>query len=684
MNRQAAGGAGTKQRVRVGVRAREEHMNAKVSSFFPFHSVREGQREFMADVEHALVAGEILLAHAPTGIGKTVAALAPAIQYAIENEKTVFFLTPKRSQHKIAIDTLRLIKEHGGLDLTVVDITSKQSMCPRAVSLYREFYSLFNEFCRNEQRSRRCWYYMNHDADAMLRIRSEIMHVEELCEWCRERQICPYKTALEVGKDADAIVCDYNYLFSRDIAEKVLEKIGRSLDELILIVDEAHNLPDRIRRNLSSELRLKTISEAARGIRSIDREMYHNLSQLEMTLSKLVMSAVESRREEMMVDRDFLMGELEKILRQRIEVMSYEEFSDRIRSIADTLAGAGAGAGAGIEADGIGLLRSTPGTKERETLQRNLISIADFLDAWRTEDKCLRILSLRAVDNPTLSVKLLDPSVLSEPVFRKAHASIIMSGTLYPVEMYADVLGISRIETRGVKLRKYRSPFPRENRLIVVTRGLTTRYTERNEAMYMRIGEEIGEVAENVRGCMAVFFPSYALLKSILAYLPPRIRMRVRVERREMGKADRNRLYEQLRNDDAGILFAVQGGSFSEGMDYESNILKTIIVVGLPLSPPTLEVKMIQGYYAGKYGTNTGRLYGYLYPAITKVLQAAGRGIRSEHDRCIIILMDYRFAQFPYKRCLPPDFDMIFTDKEKVADLCRQFFNSAPSHLRSG
>jgi len=643
-------------------------MEVRSSSFFPFPSVREGQREFMADVKHAVEAGGILVAHAPTGIGKTVAALVPALQYAIENEKTVFFLTSKRSQHKIAIDTLRLIKERNGLNLTAVDITSKQSMCPRAVSIYREFYSLFNEFCRNEQRNKRCWYYMNHDADALARIRSEIMHVEELCEWCKTRQVCPYKAALEVGKSADVIVCDYNHLFSRDIASKMLEKIEKNLDELIVIVDEAHNLPDRIRNNLSSELRLKTISETARGIRNIDRELYNNLLQMEMILKKLVTNAAKAKRAEITVDRDFLIGELEKMLRRRIEVLSYKEFINAIRSRAEAIHAS--------TSRSMPMSMSTGGEsetrKERDILQSNLASISDFLDAWTTEEKCLRILSIN--DNPTLSLKLLDPSVLSEPVFRRAHASIMMSGTLYPVEMYADVLGATRVNGREIILREYKSPFPRENRLIAVTRGLTTKYTKRGEAMYRRIGEKIEAIAENVRGGMAVFFPSYALLKAILAYLSPQIRRRVMVERREMGKMERNRLYEQLRDEESGILFAVQGGSFSEGMDYESNTLKAIIVVGLPLSPPTLEVKATQGYYTGKYGADKGRLYGYLYPAITKVLQAAGRGIRSEHDRCIIVLMDYRFAQFPYKRCLPPDFDMIFTDR--VEDLCRSFFNS--------
>jgi len=608
----------------------------------------------MKDVKHSVEGGNILIAHAPTGIGKTVAALVPALQYAVETEKTVFFLTSKRSQHKIAIDTLRLIKEHAKLDFVTVDVTSKQSMCPRAVSIYREFYSLFNEFCKSEQKSKRCRYFMKRDEEALQRVKEEIMHVEDLCSWCASRGVCPYKAALEVAESADVLVCDYNYLFSADVAEAVLEKIKRSLDDLIVIVDEAHNLPDRIRNNLSSELRMSTVTGAARGLRHTNRELHGNLMELERIFTKLAMEASKNKRVEINVATDFLVEEMEKVLRRRIEAMSYDEFANSLREIAKDF--------------------QTSGGSKDEIVQRNVLSVADFLDGWGTREKCLRIFSLSQNDNPTLLFKLLDPSVISEPIFAKAHSTIMMSGTLCPTAMYADVLGASpdRLKGKEIVLREYKSPFPAENRLIVVTKELTTKYAKRGEEMYRKVAGKIAEVAKNVKGGMAVFFPSYALLKNIAAYLPLEVKRRAIVERRGMKKEEKNRLYEMLRADDEGILLAVQGGSLSEGMDYESNTLKAIIVVGLPLSPPTLEVKTIEGYYAGKYGAEKGRLYGYYYPAITKVLQAAGRGIRSEHDRCIIVLMDYRFAKYPYKNCLPPDFDMTFTDSAE--EYCRHFF----------
>ncbi|MEA3488421.1 MAG: ATP-dependent DNA helicase [Euryarchaeota archaeon] len=637
-------------------------MAEKKHAIFPFPSVRAGQKEFMKDVQHAVDSGGILIAHAPTGIGKTVAVLAPALQYAIENDKTLFFLTSKKSQHKIAIDTLRLLKERMNLDVVAVDITSKQSMCPRAVSIYREFYSLFNEFCKYEQKNKRCRYFMKQDEDTIRGIKEEIMHVEELCSWCTTRGICPYKAALDAGKSADVLVCDYNYLFSHDIAERVLEKTETGLEDIIVIVDEAHNLPDRIRNNLSSELRMKVLSETARGIRATNREMYDNLLQLEMMFKRLTREAVKQNKSEIRVERDFLLDGLESILRRRIDAMSYAEFIDSLRHIAE-----------GFDS-GTKNTKNTKYRAEKETLQRNILTMADFFDSWQTEEKCLRIFSVSQQDNPTIFFKLLDPSVVSEPIFAKAHATILMSGTLCPTEMYADILGAApdRLKGKELVLNEYRSPFPAENRLVVVTKELTTKYTKRGDEMYQNIANKIDEVAKYVIGGMAVFFPSYALLKNIYAYLPDDVRSRAIVEKREMNKDEKNRLYEMLRDNFSKVLLAVQGGSFSEGMDYESNTLKAIIVVGLPLSPPTLEVKTIEGYYIGKYGTEKGRHYGYFYPAITKVLQAAGRGIRSEHDRCIIVLMDYRFARYPYKNCLPPDYDITFTDKAE--DLCKDFF----------
>ncbi|MHC1635140.1 MAG: ATP-dependent DNA helicase [Candidatus Methanospirareceae archaeon] len=632
--------------------------NYLINNFFPFSKIREGQREFMEDVAGVVEGGDILFAHAPTGIGKTVAALTPSLQYAIRNDKMVFFLTPKRTQHKIAVDTLRLIKRTKDVDIRCVDVISKQAMCPRriyGVKDEREYYSVFNEFCKIEQKMKRCRYFLRYDEEVLERIREEIMHVEELCDFCIDRGVCPHKTALEACKEADVLICDYNYLFDRDISENVLDKIGRDLEDIIVIVDEAHNLPDRIRANLSSELRITTITAAARAIKAFDRELYVLLMRLEEIFRMLAKRAGE---EEMRVEREYFEEEVERALKGRIEEMSYDEFVFRLKEAVEEIE------------------EARYEEIEKENAKRNILSVAKFLEGWKTEEECSRIFSNKYA--PTLSFKLFDPSLVSENILKGAHSTIMMSGTLCPTEMYADILGATSEavkERKEVIMKEYRSPFPKENRLIIVTKGLTTKYKERGEGMYKRIAEKIGGIARCVEGGMAVFFPSYELLDAISRYLPEDMKARCIIERREMGKRERNELYERLK-EEGGFLLGVQGGSLSEGIDYASNILKAVVIVGLPLSPPTLEVKDIERYYKKKFGEKKGRLYGYIYPAITKVLQAAGRGIRSETDRCMIVLMDYRFAQMPYRRCFPADYDVLYTDKAE--ELCRNFFFDKP------
>jgi DNA excision repair protein ERCC-2 len=602
---------------------------------FPFKEIRSGQREFLNDVQRTVEEGKILIAHAPTGIGKTAAALAPTLKYGMEHDKIVLFLTSKQSQHKIAVDTLKLMRRMR--DFTVVDVISKQDMCPRRIA--KEHPAVFNEICKIEQKTRSCGYFLRHDDDVIDEITKRVLHVEELMDLCKNRGMCPHKTALDVAKYADVMVCDYNYIFS-DLSETILQKIGRSLHDIIIIVDEAHNLPERIRNNLNDELSLWTLKEAESEIRH-SPSLYHYIKEMDSFFQNF---ASKMKEEEINVEMESFVDGVNRILRSELNPIEYEDFVKELKEVAVE-----------IEEEG-----------------EHVMGIAEFLDGWNSTNECSRIFSNR--DRPKLSFKLLDPSILSSDILALAHSTIMMSGTLYPMEMYAALLGVN---PERMILRAYDSPFPQENRLIAITKELTTRYVERTESMYMKMANEISEIEKdvNVNGNIAVFFPSYALMESIMSYLPPS-RRRI-IERREMSKKQKNRLYERLKND-GGMLLGVQAGSLSEGLDYEDNLLSVIIVVGLPLSPPTLEVNNTTDYYIKKFGGNIGRCYGYVYPAVNKALQAAGRGIRNENDICAIILMDYRFQFSPYKDCFPPDYEVRVTND--ASELCGSFFDA---HKRS-
>ena len=597
---------------------------------FPFPKIRNGQREFLSDVRCVLSEGKNLIAHAPTGIGKTVAVLAPSLEYALQEGKTVIFLTPKQSQHKIAIETLKLIKDYSKVDFCAVDIISKQNMCPRSVS--KEHFAFFNEFCKIEQKTKSCSYFRRHDPDIANKIIENVLHVEELCDLCSKGGVCPHRTALDVGESADIIICDYNYIFSK-ISETILPRIGKSLENLVIIVDEAHNLPDRIRSQLSDILTLNDIVDASSEIRNLDRILYRHLTDIGRLFDTLIKKV--PKNSETNIDRSYIINEIEKILKSRLDPIGYEEFVDDLRA------------------------------SSIKSQARNIMDVAEFFDGWATKEMCSRIFKN---DNfPNLSYKLLDPSALSEEILSNASSVIMMSGTLYPMEMYAEVLGA---DPRRTLLREYKSPFPQKNRLILVTEELTTRYAERGKSMYGRIADKISEILKRVNGSAAVFFPSYAFMQSVISRLPAKTKRQILIEQRDMNKEQKNGLYSLLKSS-GGVLFGVQAGSLSEGFDYENNILEVVIVVGVPLGPPTLDVKNLMGYYVNKFGREKGKCYGYVYPAMNRALQAAGRGIRSEKDIGIIVLMDYRFQFRPYTDCFPKDYNVKLTDE--VEKLCSEF-----------
>ena len=600
---------------------------------FPFPKIRNGQKEFLSDVRDVLFEGKNLIAHAPTGIGKTVASLSPSLEYALENKKTVIFLTPKQSQHKIAVETLKLIKNTSKTDFVVIDVISKQDMCPRSVS--KERYAFFNEFCKIEQKTKNCSYFRRHDVEVVNKISENVLHVEELCNICVKNGVCPHRTALDVGENADIIICDYNYIFSK-ISETILPRIKKSLENLIIIVDEAHNLPERIRNQLSDILTQNDLSEASSEIRTIEPTLYRHLNDFSGVFKSLIKKT--PKNSEIRVERDSIIKEVEKILKSRFNPISYEEFVDDLRTVS-------------VESEAW-----------------HAMEVSEFLDGWATKERCSRIFTNS--DFPNLSYKLLDPSILSEKIISNAHSTIMMSGTLYPMEMYSEVLGANPNRTL---LKEYESPFPKENRLIMVTEELTTRYRERGQLMYERIAYKISKIfneIDEINGNAAVFFPSYALMQSIISELPLKMKRRILIEKRNMSKAEKNGLYKILM-DSGGFLFGVQAGSLSEGFDYEDNILTAVIVVGVPLGPPTLDVKNLVGYYVNKFGREKGNCYGYLYPAMSRALQAAGRGIRSESDIGIIVFMDYRFQFRPYSDCFPSDYNVMLTDESEK--LCAKF-----------
>ena len=590
---------------------------------WPFDRVRPGQAEFLADARAAVADGAHLLAHAPTGIGKTAVALAATLDVALANNKVVLFLTSRQSQHRIAVETLKRM-EAKGARLASVDVIAKQAMCLQDGA--PAFGRAFHEFCELKVRTRSCTFYNRDDAVVVQAVLQRPLHVQELVRASAACRVCPHKVAMDAAVRAHVVVCDYNYVFS-DILDWTLERLGRPLEDLILVVDEAHNLPDRIRAHLGGDLSLHDLVRASREARDLDPEAAHQLAGVARSLERYL-SAIRSER---VARKEEFVEAVEAGLRQGLrDHLSYTDLVELVEHAAE---------------EGV--------RRGRYTI---LPDVVDFLRKWRDVDEGILRLLVPG-DEGKFAFRLMDPSVLSAPVFRRVHASVLMSGTLHPAEMYADLLGIPEPRRR---LRAYGSPFPKENRLLLVHPTATTQYTRRGDEMYDLLAREILAIASTVPGNVAAFFPSYELLEAAHERVRrARLAKPLLVERSSWDKAKRDGALEALRlarAKDGALLLGVQGGSLSEGVDYEDNLLSAVVVVGLPLSPPNVEVESLKDYYGKKFGPSKAYDYAYVFPAVNKVLQAAGRPIRSERDRAAILLLEARFLSPRYARLLPPDF----------------------------
>ncbi len=241
---------------------------------------------------------------------------------------------------------------------------------------------------------------------------------------------------------------------------------------------------------------------------------------------------------------------------------------------------------------------------------------------------------------------------MTKEVFSSVHSALLMSGTLNPAEMYVEIMALGKDTDRLV----LDSPFPRENRLMLIMDNATTKFSDRDEDEYYKIASNIVKIANFSQGNVGVFFPSYSLRDKIYGILETQVKKPILNELPSMSKIEKNNLFEKfekLSKKGGAVLFAVVGANFSEGVDFPGELMNTSVVVGLPLSRPDIKLRMLIDYYHKLFGK--GWEYAYIYPAMNRVFQAAGRCIRSKDDRGVVVLMDKRFLWPRYRTLLPRD-----------------------------
>jgi DNA excision repair protein ERCC-2 len=615
---------------------------------FPYDKVRDIQDTVIKDVYDAIKNKKNVVIHAPTGIGKTVSVLAPTLSFAMKKDLTIFFLTSRQTQHRIAVNTLKQIKKKFNNDFNVADIIGKKWMCLQEVEALPA--GDFIDYCKKLRDDDLCEFYLNTRKKSMrptivaeqnlneLKVLGP-MHVGELIGNCKKPKLCPYEMVSFLAKDAKVVIADYNVIFNSAIRDSLFARIGKKLEQCIIVVDEGHNLPARARELLTAKLSTNIVDRAMKEANKL--EFFNVLA---------ILKNLKDVFDELGFDLNF--NKEEKLIRKY-------EFVDRINNN-------------GNYEEHIQELNNTGDLVKEKQKQSYVGSIGKFLESWINDDNGFARILKRDFGNNNLilNYRCLDPSLVTRDIIESSYATIIMSGTLTPTSMYKDILGFNKNNTmEGI----YKNPFPKENRLCLIVPETTTKFTRRNDEEYRKIAETCNKIVNKVPGNTILFFPSYDLRDKVFKNLYDISNKKLIIEKQNLSKEEKENILEEFKQhkDEGAVLLAVSAGNFGEGIDLPGDFLKGVVIIGLPLEKPDLETKELIDYYQEKYGK--GFDYGYIFPAITKCLQNAGRCIRSETDKGVVVFLDERFAWENYYRCLPEN--MGFKISKVYEERIEDFFN---------
>lgn len=608
--------------------------------YFPYEVVRDEQQKLISDVAQNTADKKILLAHAPTGLGKTVSSLAPTISFAIENQKKVFFLTPKNTQHQIVLQTINLMNEKFNLGIKAVDLIGKRNLCldPFVSHIKTGFY----DACSKRKKDGNCKHYINTKGKTLKqKINSKKkkanvigqfnLSATKMKELCDINELCPYELILEQIKDANVIICDYSHIFDEMIRNNIFESSKINLRDVILIVDEAHNLPDRIRDIYSMEMSVEVIEAASKEARSIGN------TEIDFILKDLGKEIISLGKNLSLMDSS-----------AKIQKNQLEFFKKIGKENLEKLTNAG-----------VNFMKKTK--KEKS----NLMNLVEFLEIL-IHDYENTLYLIERKKSLTMIIYPIDVSLFSSKVLNQVHSAVLMSGTLLPLKMYSDILGVD-----GATTKEYVSPFDKKNRLNLFVNKTTTKYTNRNSKQYDEIANIINSSIINIPGNVIVFFPSFELLLAISSRI--RVSRKIFIQEREQTMQEKESMLHNFKlegNRFGAILLAVSGGTIAEGMDFPGDHLLGTIIVGVPFARVTPITKELISFYDQKF--RKGWDYAYNAPAISRAVQASGRVIRTETDKGVCMFLDVRFLEPRYKNFFPKNFEFTKTNNPEIQ--IKEFF----------
>ena len=569
---------------------------------FPF-PYREGQYKLVGDVYRTIHRKKILFIQAPTGTGKTISALFPAIRAVGENlGDKIFYLTANTITRTVAKDTCDLLKAKGYRGKVIV-LTAKEKMCP------------CEEMDCNPSNCLRAKGHYDRVNDAVydLITTEEDFTRERMLAQAEKYQVCPFEMSLDASLYADIIICDYNYVFDPNVYLKRFFSEEEKGD-YIFLVDEAHNLVERGREMYSAVLVKEEILTVKKLVRGKDRK-------LEAALEKCNRQMLEWKRE----------CETYTIY-ESIGAFAFSLM--RLMSLLDIF------------------LQSRGEMPERKEVTEFYLNLRHFMNMFeRVDENYVLYSDFDETDRFCLHLYCVNPSVNLQECLERGKSTIFFSATLLPVNYYKNLLS-SKKDNYAVYAD---SAFREEQRLLFIGRDVSSLYTRRTLGEFHRIALYIQQVLRAKKGNYLIFFPSYRFMEDVYEQFLAVNEQEAdcMMQSGNMNEADREEFIQEFSNPRGKSLaaFCVLGGIFSEGIDLKEDLLIGVLIVGTGLPQICNQREILKEYYQEENGQ--GFDYAYQYPGMNKVLQAAGRVIRTASDRGIIGLLDDRFLRSDYRQLFP-------------------------------
>ena len=592
---------------------------------FPY-PYREGQRELVTSVYRTILRKKKLFIQAPTGVGKTMATIFPAVKAVGEGlGDKIFYLTAKTITRTVAEQAFQILKKNG-LQYKVATLTAKEKIC----------------FCEKaECNPDVCPYAKGHfdrvnDAVYEMITTMEEMSRENIETQAKKHSVCPFEMGLDVSLWVDAIICDYNYVFDPNAHLKRFFSEGKK-GEYLFLIDEAHNLVERGREMYSAVLYKEEFLQMKKAVRY---ESVKLTRQLE--------------------------GCNQMLLEMKRECQTYKEYNS-------------------ISHFALKLLNVMNGLQklleEKEQVDEEVLEfyfhVRNFLNIYEEVDENYVIYTeLEEGGDFKLKLFCVNPAVKLQNFLSQGNSTVFFSATLLPIRYYKKLLSV---ETDDYAVYAH-SPFKEANRLLVLGQDVSTKYTRRGYEMYERFAIYIKNVMQAKLGNYLVFFPSYRFMEEVRETFE-RYRteeMCCMMQEQNMNEQDREAFLQEFEAEREGSLagFCVMGGIFSEGIDLTKERLIGAMIVGTGLPQVCNEREILKQYF-DRHGEN-GFDYAYLYPGMNKVLQAAGRVIRTEEDKGVIALLDDRFAGRRYLEIFPREWrKLTYCNVKTIGEKVEQFWKNA-------